>query len=199
MANSLANLARSRCFRVGTASPLGLLLAALATVSLPATPAAAATTRPFAASSPFNVPIKTAPRLDPASAAMVARVAGSARPMRTSTRTASRSTARPRRPRATRSRARWRVQWGHCPLVGPPMPIPDHAKPSTGTDGAMVVIEPNGSIGEYWQAARTGTGWTASWGADQLADPAPDGAAPAPARGRPGWAGWFGSARSRRG
>ena len=30
----------------------------------------------------------------------------------------------------------------------------------------MVVIEPaNGSIGEYWQAARTSTGWTASWGA----------------------------------
>jgi hypothetical protein len=46
------------------------------------------------------------------------------------------------------------------------MPIPAGAKPSTGSDGALVVIDPaTNTIGEYWQAARSGGGWTASWGA----------------------------------
>ena len=163
-----ANLARSRCFRVGTASPLGLVLlaATLTTVSLPATPAAAATTRPFAADSPFNVPIKTAPRLDPKSAAMVARVSRErqayanlyayAIPIYTATSST---------PRFSISCA-MEGQWGRCPLSSEPMPIPDQARPSSGTDGAIVVIEPSSNtVGEYWQAARTGAGWTASWGA----------------------------------
>ena len=56
--------------------------------------------------------------------------------------------------------------WGSCPLSARPMPIPTGAKPSTGSDGALVVIDSTtGTIGEYWQAARSGGGWTASWGA----------------------------------
>jgi hypothetical protein len=55
--------------------------------------------------------------------------------------------------------------WGRCPLSSRRLPVPTKAKPSTGTDGAMVVIEANGSLGEYWQASRTSSGWKASWGA----------------------------------
>ncbi len=151
---------RAQVIRLGvTAAATALLATTLAT------PSEAATTRPFAPSSPFNVPIKTAPQLDPASAAMVARASRDRQayanlyeygiPIYGSTSTT---------PRYSIACA-MEGEWGHCPLSDRPMPIPAHAKPSTGTDGAMVVIEPNGSMGEYWQASRTGTGWTASWGA----------------------------------
>ena len=46
------------------------------------------------------------------------------------------------------------------------MPIPTDARPSTGTHGAMVVIDPaSGTIGEYWRARRVGDGRQAGWGA----------------------------------
>ncbi len=154
---------RPRLLRLG-----GVMAAttALIAVSAAGAPNAAAATRPFAASSPFNVAIKTAPQLDPASAAMVARASRDRQayanlyeygiPIYSATSTT---------PRYSIACA-MEGAWGHCPLSDRPMPIPTGAKPSTGTDGAMVVTEPaNGSIGEYWQAARSGTGWTASWGA----------------------------------
>lgn len=146
----------------------GVVLAAasaLIAVSAAGTPAAAATTRPFAATSPFNTLIKASPRLDVRSAAMVARASRDGQvyanlhaygiPVYSTT------TSTPRYPIACSMEG----IWGHCPLSDRPMPIPTDAQPSTGTDGAMVVIEPDGSIGEYWQAARGGSGWTASWGA----------------------------------
>jgi hypothetical protein len=148
---------------------LGGVLAAttlLAVSAAGAPTAAAAATRPFAAGSPFNVLIRTAPQLDPASAAMVARASRDRQayanlyeygiPISSATSTT---------PRYSIACA-MEGAWGHCPLSDRPMPIPTGARPSTGTDAAMVVMEPaKGSIGEYWRAARRGTGWTASWGA----------------------------------
>ena len=146
----------------------GAVLAAATTLlalSAAGTPAAASATRPFAATSPFNVPIKAGPQLDAKSAAMVARASRDGQvyanlyaygiPVYSAT------TSTPRHSIACAMEG----TWGHCPLSDRPMAIPTDAQPSTGTDGAMVVTEPDGSIGEYWQAARSGGGWTASWGA----------------------------------
>lgn len=57
-------------------------------------------------------------------------------------------------------------QWGPCDLEDGPVPIPDGARPSPGTDGAMVVIDPATDRSyEFWRARRTPDGgWTASWG-----------------------------------
>ncbi len=141
-------------------------LAVLATPLLAPVESAAAATRPFAATSPFNVPVKASPRIDPSSAAMVARLARDRQayanlyaygiPVYT----------------ATATTPRYRVAcdqegaWGACPLTRRLMPIPTDARPSSGTDGAMVVIDPaTGTVGEYWRARRVGSGWQASWGA----------------------------------
>jgi hypothetical protein len=152
--------------RIIRATSIFAALAALAAPLVgPAQPAAAAT-RPFAATSPFNVAIKASPRIDPLSSAMVARLSRTGQayanlyaygiPIYT----------------ATASTPRYRVvcdqegAWGECPLTQQLMPIPTNALPSTGTDGAMVVIDPaSGTIGEYWQARRVGSGWQAGWGA----------------------------------
>lgn len=121
--------------------------------------------RPFAATSPFNVPVTGAPALDPRSAAMVARVArdglGYANlvefgiPIYDATSSTPRQTVR-----CTIT------DWGPCPFGTAPRPIPTTARPSVGSDGAMVVVDRTaGTIDEYWQAAPATGGWTASWGA----------------------------------
>jgi hypothetical protein len=56
--------------------------------------------------------------------------------------------------------------WGPCPFDGYQVPIPNFARPHTGSDGAMVVVdESTRKVFEFWQARRTGEEWTASWGA----------------------------------
>jgi hypothetical protein len=145
----------------------GTAVAALLLLGLPAvTPLANGTSRPFAPTSPFNVRIKAAPALDPHSAAMVARAArrdalyanlyAYGIPIYT----------------AGATTPRYQVscdmegEWGKCPLSQRPMPIPDGAKPSTGSDGVLTIIDPStNTVGEYWQAAKTGSTWKASWGA----------------------------------
>ena len=144
------------------------IFAALAVLAAPlgaAEPAAAAT-RPFAATSPFNVAIKASPRIDPLSSAMVARLS------RTGQAYANLYAYGVPVYTATATTPRYRVvcdqegDWGACPLTQQLMPIPTDARPSTGTDGAMVVIDPaSGTIGEYWRARRVGDGWQAGWGA----------------------------------
>lgn len=145
------------------------VVAALAVLAAPlvgpARPAAAAT-RPFAASSPFNTPVKASPRLDPASAAMVARLS------RTGQAYANLYAYGVPIYTATASTPRYRVvcdqegAWGACPLTRQLMPIPTGARPSAGTDGAMVVIDPaTGTVGEYWRARKVGSTWQAGWGA----------------------------------
>jgi len=58
------------------------------------------------------------------------------------------------------------ADWGPCPLEGEPIPIPPEARPSSGHDGAMVVIDDSsGRVYDFWQAKRTSSGhWTLSWG-----------------------------------
>jgi hypothetical protein len=122
--------------------------------------------RPFAVDSPFNVPVVDDPAIDPGSSAMVSRAAREKHlyanlvefgvPV---------YTASARTPRHTVA-CRRSGHWGACPLEAAPMPIPDGASPSSGSDGAMVVVDPgNGTVGEYWQAVRTRDSWSASWGA----------------------------------
>ncbi|MEQ6901075.1 hypothetical protein [Nocardioides sp. YIM 152588] len=56
--------------------------------------------------------------------------------------------------------------WGPCPFSGVRIPIPDKARPHTGSDGALVVVDrAAGRSYEFWQAAKWGSTWTASWGA----------------------------------
>ncbi|WP_395729530.1 hypothetical protein [Nakamurella sp.] len=131
------------------------------------TPATVAATvsRPFADTSPLNVPVVGAPMIDPNSPAMVARAAraglGYANlvefgiPVYEAT------------PSTPRQSVRCTItDWGPCPFGGGPRPIPVDAKPSAGSDGAMVVVDrTTGTIDEYWQAAPASTGWTTSWGA----------------------------------
>ena len=122
-------------------------------------------TRPFADSSPFNTPVAAAPAIDPNSAAMVARAAraglGYANLVEFGIPVYEATSSTPRQSvRCTIT------DWGPCPFAGSPRPIPTQARPSAGSDGAMVVVDRTaGTIDEYWQAAPATGGWTASWGA----------------------------------
>jgi len=57
-------------------------------------------------------------------------------------------------------------QWDACGLDQEPVPIPDGARPSPGSDGAMVVIDTaTGRSYDFWQARPGPDGsWVASWG-----------------------------------
>jgi len=143
---------------------LALLLAGTTTATAPDQAVAAA--RPFGADSPFNVRIPRSPSLDPQSKAMVARA--------TRTRRVNANLvefgvpiyeARPSTPTYEVSCGMTGI-WGSCPFTGRRMPVPDDAEPSPGSDGALVVVDRiQQNAGEYWRAARSDSGWTASWGA----------------------------------
>ena len=146
---------------------VGTVVASLLLLGLPVlAPIANGATRPFAATSPFNIRIKAAPALDSNSAAMIARAArrdalyANLYAYGIPIYTAGASTPRYRVTCAMEG------QWGNCPLSQRPMPIPVGAKPSTGSDGVLTVIDPStNTVGEYWQAVKTGGTWKASWGA----------------------------------
>jgi len=58
------------------------------------------------------------------------------------------------------------MPWGPCPFEGDEVPIPVGARPHSGSDGAMVVVdEATRQAFEFWQAQRDGDGWRTSWGA----------------------------------
>ncbi len=45
------------------------------------------------------------------------------------------------------------------------VPIPADAKPAAGTDGQMTIYQPSSdTLWEFWRAAKTESGWQASWG-----------------------------------
>ena len=128
--------------------------------------ASAAGGRPFAVTSPFNVPIGASPRLDANSSAMVARASRTGEvhanlvaygiPVYTS----------------TDATPRYQVScdmagvWGTCPLAQQPMPIPVGARPNSGEDGVLTVIDPaTNTVAEYWRARSSGSGWAAAFGA----------------------------------
>ena len=54
--------------------------------------------------------------------------------------------------------------WGQCPFDGHQVPIPDGARPHTGSDGAMVVVDAKTrQVFEFWQAEHANGQWTTSW------------------------------------
>lgn len=56
--------------------------------------------------------------------------------------------------------------WGPCPFAGLDVPIPDGAFPHSGSDGAMVVVDDQErKVYEFWQARQDGDTWSASYGA----------------------------------
>lgn len=56
--------------------------------------------------------------------------------------------------------------WGDCPVEAAPVRIPEDAEPSSGSDGALVVVDlVAGRSYDFWQAEPSGDGdWTVSWG-----------------------------------
>lgn len=136
----------------------------------PATPPASPATRPtandpFAPTSPWRQTIPTDALLHPSSASMVAGVTGSgkvyANLFEFGIPIFSASSGTPTY--GVGCTVTW---WGPCPFAGVQTPIPDGSRPHTGSDGAMVVVdETTRKVFEFWQAARTGTGWQTSFGA----------------------------------
>lgn len=128
-------------------------------------PPARASFEPFAPSSPFRTPIPEGAPLDPNSEAMIASAtrgggvaanlvsygipiyhadAGTPRQVVHCTITS----------------------WGRCPFDGHEVPIPDGARPHSGSDGAMVVVDNSTrKIFEFWRARRADGRWTTSFGA----------------------------------
>ncbi|WP_018601500.1 carbohydrate-binding domain-containing protein [Mycobacterium sp. 155] len=142
-----------------------LLLDKVTVLTSDATPAATTVTAPFAADSPWRTSIPAAAPLDPNSAAMVSRGA------RTGGVNANLVAYGVPIYRASADSPRYTVRctitsWGRCPFDGYQVPIPAGAGPNTGSDAAMVIIdESTRKVFEFWQAKRSGSQWTASWGA----------------------------------
>jgi hypothetical protein len=116
----------------------------------------------FAASSPWYEPIPPNPVLDPASRAMVAPL--SSDPVADLNAYGIPVYA------ASATTPRWPVMctkpWGICPFANQRVAIPVGARPSSGSDAVLVVIDwPAGRIFELWQASRGPSYWRASWGA----------------------------------
>src|SRR5918997_2705393 len=69
--------------------------------------------------------------------------------------------------RATRHTPRVRVRctrpWGRCGLERRRVPVPRRARPSPGSDRAMVVRTAKRSY-EFWRARKAKRGWRADWG-----------------------------------
>jgi len=74
------------------------------------------------------------------------------------------------------------MAWGPCDLEQQPVPIPDGAQPSSGSDGAMVVLDRStGRSYDFWQARPSADGsWSTSWAG--IADTNGDGYTPGAAQ-----------------
>jgi hypothetical protein len=58
------------------------------------------------------------------------------------------------------------AEWGRCPFDDLQVPIPDGARPQHGSDGAMVVIDPdNRQIYEFWRAKQVNGSWKTEFAA----------------------------------
>lgn len=55
--------------------------------------------------------------------------------------------------------------WGDNALLGMDIPVPDGARPSTGSDAKLVVVDRDaGLVYDLWGVRRTPGGWEAAWG-----------------------------------
>jgi hypothetical protein len=121
--------------------------------------------QPFAESSPFRTRIAADAEVDPNSTAMIAAV-GWDNSAYVSTiefgipiYTADADTPRYSVPCLI-------TTWGPCPFKGHKVPIPDDARPQYGSDGALVVIDPeNRKIYEFWRAKHENRRWTTQFAA----------------------------------
>lgn len=121
--------------------------------------------QPFAEDSPFRTLMPAGAEVDPNSVAMIDGVAWAG--------SASVSTIEFGIPIYTAgpSTARYSVpcviaEWGRCPFDGLSVPIPNGARPQNGSDGAMVVIDPdNRKIYEFWRAKQVNGSWTTEFAA----------------------------------
>ncbi|MFN3599994.1 MAG: hypothetical protein ACK4UY_01240 [Dietzia sp.] len=120
---------------------------------------------PFHPDSPFRTPVPAGAMIDPASAAVTSHLSGEGRVYASLVEfgipvyTADEQTPR-------HEVTCLRTQWGPCPFSRGPTPIPDDARPHTGSDGAMVVVDERAQLSyEFWQVRRQGTGWITSFGA----------------------------------
>ncbi|MCH9669423.1 MAG: hypothetical protein K0U76_08455 [Actinomycetia bacterium] len=152
--------------RIRSLAVSGLLAANVAWAAIDhAAPAAASPATAFAAESPFNNRIPARAVVDPNSADMVAGISRNHSmhanlvefgiPIYQVTADAPRTSVK-----CTIT------AWGPCPFGEHQIPIPQDAKPSPGSDGAMVVIDAAaGRSYEFWQAKPGDATWTTSFGA----------------------------------
>jgi hypothetical protein len=125
---------------------------------------AATTGRPFAATSVWNTPIAANPAIDRNSAAMVRSV--------TASNTATANLYEYGEPVFTAvagtptARVTCTEDWGTCDVEKRTMRIPADARPTSGSDGRMIIVDlVDRVVCDFWQARRTGAGqWTTSWG-----------------------------------
>ena len=120
---------------------------------------------PFRPDSPFRTPVPADAVVDPDSPAITTHLVGEERVYASLVEfgipvyTAGEGTPRHEVPCL-------QMQWGPCPFAGRPTPIPDGARPHTGSDGAMVVVDEQEQLSyEFWQVRRVGPLWTTSFGA----------------------------------
>ena len=142
-----------------------LLVVGVLVIGRYAGPASSELPEPFAPSSSWRTPVSPDPALDPNSAAMIAGV---------QTPPAFYASmlefgipiyqAGPDTPRYTVTCSE--TNWGPCPFDGIEVPVPDGARPHTGSDGAMVVVDEGSGLSyEFWQARQENGSWTTTFGA----------------------------------
>lgn len=151
--------------------PRGAIAAGPPSTSPPGMPAHF---RPYGASSPFNTPLPSHPRLAPNSSAMVERVTSLGGPANLVAGTAGTADdwshptyyARPSDPVFSVDCAH--PSWGPCPVQGLALRIPDAARPAAGGDGHMTVVDfAAGWEWDFWQVTakpRHGGVLRATWG-----------------------------------
>lgn len=119
----------------------------------------------FTADGPFNLPVPTAPALDPRSSSIVRSLASGAHPgvanlYAYGVPIFDADSSTPRAPVPCSS------PWGVCELSTMPVPVPDDAVATPyANDGAMVVIDQSTRTAyEFWKARKSNGVWTAAWG-----------------------------------
>jgi len=151
--------------RAGSAGPSRARLAAAPTV--PAAGSCAAPSRPFAAGSVWNSPLRANEPLDPRSATWVSelqRQLGHAEPWVNTTEYSTPVYTVP----AGQPRVRVKLDTPWVPRLEEAwagVPIPPGARPARGTDKHMVVWQPaTDTMWEFWLAEQRADGWHARWG-----------------------------------
>lgn len=124
--------------------------------------------RLFASTSPFNTPISATPILDPLSEQIAAtlgeKVIANLYEFGIPVYEATDATAA--------VDVNCTKQWGTCLLESEPQRIPVGARPASGSDGTLVVIDRSeGRTVEMWQAIQRSDGsWSTSWGTTTAID-----------------------------